>query len=182
MAIQEHSKSRGLSWLIHNDVKMQHKYQIKGKMGVSLNILQQGTHIAFAGGITGIIAFIDLIGHMVLSLIAEYNISKIQDCLNRSKNKINKNDFKLILYLQKVNSEDEIGSELIKILENLCTKYSKPIFEVKKSEEPWDTQFFKQKIWSGIKNHSKKIWISADPQISENFDKGSDMVDYLSRD
>ena len=110
-------------------------------MGVSLDIWSQGTHIAFAGGTTGILAFIDLIGHMVLSLVAEYNISKIQDCLNRSKKKINKHDFKLILYIQHVSPEDEIGSELIKVLESLCTKYAKPIFEVKKSEEddPWDT-------------------------------------------
>ena len=111
---------------------MSHKYQIKGKMGVPLDIWSSGTHIAFAGGTTGILAFIDLIGHMVLSLIAEYNIGKIKDCLNRSKKKINKHDFKLILYLQKVNPDDEIGSELIKVLENLCAKYSKPIFEVKR--------------------------------------------------
>jgi hypothetical protein len=43
-------------------------------MGVPLEIWQQGTHVAFAGGITGILAFIDLIGHMILSLIAEYTI------------------------------------------------------------------------------------------------------------
>ena len=77
MAIQEHPKSKGLSWLIHNDVRMEHKYQIKGKMGIPLEIWSQGTHVAFAGGTTGILAFIDLIGHMVFSLVSEYTIGKI---------------------------------------------------------------------------------------------------------
>ena len=80
---------------------------------------------------------------MVLTLIAKLNPGRIQDCLDRSKKKINEHEFKLVLYLQKVNPEDEIGSELIKILENLCVKYSKPIFEVKRSEEAWDIQYFK---------------------------------------
>ncbi len=39
-------------------------------MGLGLNIQSEGTHIAFTAG-TGVLAFIDLVGHLILRVIFE---------------------------------------------------------------------------------------------------------------
>ena len=68
-------------------------------------------------------------------LVAEYNTGKIRDYLEKSKNKVNKLNFKFILYIQE---ENQIANDLIKVLEQLCVKFSKPIFELRKVDEEWD--------------------------------------------
>lgn len=56
-----------------------------------------GTHVAYAAG-TGILPFIDIIGHLIIALAAP-------DLLEGSPNRLT-DDFKLVLYTS-FHSEDE---------------------------------------------------------------------------
>ena len=89
-------------------------FQIKGRMGLSLNVQQEGTHIAFAAG-TGILPFIDIIGHLILSLASEGSASLNSDSniLQNSENKVNPERFKLVLYTSFLDEDEAIGLKLI---------------------------------------------------------------------
>ena len=69
-------------------------------MGLSLGLQSNGTHVAYAAG-TGILPFIDIIGHLILSLAAP-------DLLEDSPNRLG-DDFKLVLYTCSHTEDEAIG-------------------------------------------------------------------------
>jgi len=91
--------------------------EIEGPLGTGLGIQTKGRHVAFAAG-TGILAFIDLVAHLILRLLnfpAEY-----------AEPLIDLNNFSFILYTCFSCHEDVIGLQLIDCLLELCRIHKKP--------------------------------------------------------
>lgn len=126
-------------------------------MGLGLNIQSEGTHIAFTAG-TGILAFIDLVAHLILRILFEKSnapniieeVLKIGgDCRPEM---INLNKFRFELFTS-TNSEDQLsGVALINCLINLCEKYEmtylfKHIQRYSINNDPhWNQDFFVNKF------------------------------------
>ena len=77
-------------------------------MGEGLGINTEGKHVIFAAG-TGILPFMDLIAHLLLSV-------KQPELL--SSHKVDPNSFKLVLYTSFLNEKEAVGLELIEALKS----------------------------------------------------------------
>jgi hypothetical protein len=124
LTIKNYAEARGLSHFVHQDIGSQSQiFEIKGRMGLSLGVQSQGTHIAFAAG-TGILPFIDLVAHLLLVLISgngtAVNSDSGADLLQGSANRVNPDTFKLVLYTSFLDEEEAVGLELIAALQELC--------------------------------------------------------------
>lgn len=80
--IKEYALNNGLSSHIHKNVG-HGVVQIRGPLGTGLGINPTGRHVAFAAG-TGILAFIDLVGHLILRL-AEFPIEFCEPLIDLDK-------------------------------------------------------------------------------------------------
>lgn len=106
----------GLSELIHDDLDgKRHSFAIKGPMGKGLE-LKSGKSVIFTAG-TGMLVFVDLIGHMILKKVAERGgpnlISKTELQVSLPE------DFQLELHTSFYNEEEAIGLTLIRALEKM---------------------------------------------------------------
>ena len=82
---------------------------------------QTGTYVIYAAG-TGILAFSDLISHLILSLIAKYEgHSALKDVVTP----IDIDNFKLILYTSFQDEKEAVCLSLIEGLIQLCKKYKR---------------------------------------------------------
>lgn len=88
-------------------------------MGKGLQIESQGTHVAFAAG-TGVLVFVDLVAHLIISLLAKY---EGHDLLEHAINKVDIDNFKLILYTSFSDEQEAICLPLIEGLKALCAKH-----------------------------------------------------------
>ena len=68
LTIKNYVGRRGLSEHIFNNIRYQEQVEVKGPLGTGLQIQNNGTHVAFAAG-TGILPFLDLIGHLILRIL-----------------------------------------------------------------------------------------------------------------
>jgi len=124
LTIKNYAEARGLSHFVHQDIGSQYQaFEIKGRMGLSLGVQPEGTHIAFAAG-TGILPFIDLVAHLLLVLVSgngtAVNSDSGADLLQGSANRVNPDTFKLVLYTSFLDEEEAVGLELIVALQELC--------------------------------------------------------------
>jgi len=72
LTLKNYKFKEGLSSFLTHDIKTQSQvYEIKGPMGKGLDIEPTGEYIAFAAG-TGVLVFIDIVSHLVLRLLQEY--------------------------------------------------------------------------------------------------------------
>ena len=85
-------------------------------MGTGLGISSTGRHVAFAAG-TGILAFIDLVGHLILRLV-DFPIEFCEPLFDLDK-------FQFILYSCFSSPGDAIGLDLINTLLQLCKEKNK---------------------------------------------------------
>ena len=91
--------------------------EVKGPLGTGLGITSTGRHVAFAAG-TGILAFIDLVGHLILRL-ADFPIEFCEPLIDLDK-------FQFVLYSCFSTPADSIGFDLIHTLLQLCKDKNKP--------------------------------------------------------
>lgn len=83
-------------------------------MGKGLEMKQSGNHVAFCAG-TGILVFLDLVAHLLVH--NAFNAKK--KGMPEEISSFYKDDFKLRLYVAFASSEEAIGLELIKSLQDV---------------------------------------------------------------
>lgn len=147
LTIKDYQAFHGLSNLINQDADTKgHLFTIKGPMGKGLEIKPKGRHVAYAAG-TGILVFIDLVGHLILSLLSKYEgLSFFEE----GSQTIDIDDFKLVLNASFRSREEAVCLELMEGLKELCRKYERTdlfVFNLRLSSDAackgkWTTSFF----------------------------------------
>ena len=152
---------------------------VQGPMGKGLDVQKDGVHIAFAAG-TGILAFADLIGYLIVSLTMP------QLCTEASLG----DSFKFILHYSYYDSKEAVCLDLIQALVTLCEKQGKKdlfefhprvsktfdeMSEIRKRKR-WDQGYFKNQIEKGLESGVKRMYVCGPPLVQENFDRAQDSI------
>mmetsp|Transcript_17074 Transcript_17074/g.26408 ORF Transcript_17074/g.26408 Transcript_17074/m.26408 type:complete len:117 (-) Transcript_17074:146-496(-) len=115
-------------------------------MGRGIDVKTTGDHTAFVGG-TGILPFLDLVGHLILRILSDSIGENLCDFFE--SNKIELNNFRFNIFTAFHDEDEAIGQELITILSDLCQKHQYPslfkhyAFTKANSTKRWDEQYFK---------------------------------------
>jgi NAD(P)H-flavin reductase len=97
------------------DEKDDYQFIVRGPLGKGLMIQQSGIHIAFAAG-TGVLAFVDLVAYLALSYL-DLDTAVITD----ENSLLDKNKFKLVLYVSYKTQAEAIALELLYSLADYCS-------------------------------------------------------------
>lgn len=145
-------------------------------MGKGLNPVQGGRHVAYAAG-TGVLVFMDLVGHMILKLVAEQGGPDVLAELHNEFGDVPKlpEDFYLELRSSFLEPNETIGLELIEALESLDPekKYFEHHLMLESDKENfylWTEDYFK-KLFSSLE--ATKIWACGPPIMQECFDRAA---------
>lgn len=110
MTVKNYPENKGLSWFIHQDSALQRQvYEVNGPLGKGLEVQPTGTYVAYAAG-TGILVFIDLIGHLILSIADKFEGTNY---LGEATNKVDLNNFRLVLFSSFADEKEAVCLQLI---------------------------------------------------------------------
>ena len=178
LTIKGYTRNNGLSKFIHEDLeKKEHVYQITGPMGRGLNASQGGRHIAFCAG-TGVLVFVDMIGHLILRQVAAQGgpdvLARLRELPEYADATVLPNNFKFELHTAFADKDEAIALPLIEVLESLDPE--KKTFEhfgslSKGGDKPpvrWDEARFKE-LFATV--DATKIWVCGPPIMQESFDR-----------
>lgn len=152
-------------------------------MGKGLNVKEEGgTHVAYAAG-TGVLVFVDLVGHVLLRQVAATGGPDVLAALHKEPGfegiPTLPDDFKLELHTSFFDQNEGIALGLIEALESIDPE--KKVFEhfgqvsrnIEGQKIPnarWDENYFKQTF---DKIAASKVWVCGPPIMQEGFDRAA---------
>ena len=164
ITVKNYNTKKGLSRVLHESESMNKQFEVQGPMGKGLDLQESGTHLFFAGG-TGILTFIDLVGHLVklnLNLLPEHE-------------RFFKSDFKMVLFLSFNNREEAIALELLEAFAEMCALNKLDNFQLhlritqeEVVKQRWNYDFIERQLL--LHKDSKRVYCCGPPIMSETFD------------
>lgn len=133
LSLKGYFAARGLSAILINAVNKEEtqpfeKTEIKGPLGLGLELKATGVHIAFAAG-TGILPYVDALAHMILRMVTLNGGPDFFEGIEE-EHMVDVDNFKFILYTSFASEDEAIAFELVHALEKMCKICNKPdLFE-----------------------------------------------------
>lgn len=181
LTIKGYAQNEGLSKFIFEDLKTKNNvYQVTGPMGKGLNPTAGGTHVAYAAG-TGVLVFVDLVGHLLLRQVAAAGGPDVLAALHKEPGfegiPTLPDDFKLELHTSFFDLNEGIALELIEALQGIDP--DKKVFEhfgqfqmtpdgQRAPMVLWDEGYYTRVFQELV---ASKIWVCGPPIMQEGFDR-----------